>query len=195
MESAHSPQATRILDCAQELISAGGYNGFSYADISARVGITKASIHHHFPTKADLVRSLVERYRTAASEGLAGLDAHVADPAARLKAYGGWWSKCIVDGSMPICVCALLSSEAPVLPEEVAAEVRMHFATLVQWLESVLAAGRSAKTFALRDSPAAEAEALMASVHGAMLTARLFADPRRFDVVMKAALKQLSPAS
>ena len=42
-----------ILGCARTLIIAGGYNGFSYADVAAVVGIRKASIHHHFPTKVD----------------------------------------------------------------------------------------------------------------------------------------------
>lgn len=45
----------KILEIAQSLIARGGYNGFSYADISAVIGIRKASIYHHFPTKAELV--------------------------------------------------------------------------------------------------------------------------------------------
>jgi AcrR family transcriptional regulator len=55
-----------ILACARSLIVAGGYNGFSYADIAGVVGIRKASIHHHFPSKVDLVRTLVARYRKEA---------------------------------------------------------------------------------------------------------------------------------
>ena len=34
----------RILDVAEGLLQARGYNGFSYADIAEAVGITKASI-------------------------------------------------------------------------------------------------------------------------------------------------------
>ena len=49
-----------ILASARNLIMSGGYNGFSYADISEVVGIRKASIHHHFPSKVDLVRELVK---------------------------------------------------------------------------------------------------------------------------------------
>jgi len=41
--------AERILDTAQALAQVRGYNGFSYADISAELAITKPSIHHHFP--------------------------------------------------------------------------------------------------------------------------------------------------
>ena len=55
--------AERILDTAQALAQVRGYNGFSYADISAEVGITKPSIHHHFPSKAQLAEALIARYR------------------------------------------------------------------------------------------------------------------------------------
>ena len=60
----------KILDTAQSLVVAGGYNGFSYADISDAVGIRKASIHHHFPTKAELVQVLVDRYTQRAESGV-----------------------------------------------------------------------------------------------------------------------------
>ena len=50
--------AHRILDVAEELVQTRGVNGMSYADISARLGITKASLHYHFASKADLVRPL-----------------------------------------------------------------------------------------------------------------------------------------
>ena len=66
-----STTADDILQCARSLIIAGGYNGFSYADIAEVVGIRKASIHHHFPTKADLVRILAARYREEAEAGIA----------------------------------------------------------------------------------------------------------------------------
>jgi AcrR family transcriptional regulator len=59
----------KILDTAQTLIVAGGYNGFSYADIAAAIGIRKVSIHHHFPTKAELVAVLVDRYKQQAEAG------------------------------------------------------------------------------------------------------------------------------
>jgi len=42
---------------------AHGYDGFSYADLAKDVGIRKASIHHHFPSKASLALALMERYR------------------------------------------------------------------------------------------------------------------------------------
>jgi TetR/AcrR family transcriptional repressor of nem operon len=191
METNPTPQAARILDCAQALIVVGGYNGFSYADISAQVGITKASIHHHFPKKADLVRTLVQRYRTAAAEGMAALAANAAGPLACLEAYVGWWAACIGDGTMPICLCAMLAAEMPALPAEVAGEVRLHFAGLAGWLGSVLERGARQDGFRLNGPPDAEAEAFMATVHGAMISARAHGRPQVFDAVTGPLLARL----
>lgn len=191
MEMNLTPQASRILDCAQALIAVGGYNGFSYADISEQVGITKASIHHHFPKKTDLVITLLQRYRSAAGEGLAALAAQVSEPQKCLDAYLGWWAQCIADGTMPICICALLAAETPALPEEVAMEVRLHFAGLAQWLEGVMVVGVAARVFDLRSTPAQEAQAFMATVHGAMLSARTYGDAGLFQNIVGQAMERL----
>jgi TetR/AcrR family transcriptional repressor of nem operon len=187
-----TPQASRILDRAQVLIAAGGYNGFSYADVSVDVGITKASIHHHFPKKSDLVRTLLQRYRAAAQDGLAVLRAKIAGADGQLRAYAGWWAACIADGSMPICICAMLGAEIPALPEEIAAEVHAHFTFLAGWLEGVLAAGAAAGVFQLRNTPAAEAQAFMATVHGAMLSARALGDPSLFKSIVNSTLQRMT---
>ena len=77
--------ADRILDSAQTLVQVRGYNGFSYADISAELSITKPSIHHHFPTKAALAEALIARYR----ERFAVARKEVDDDAAG--ARSAWW--------------------------------------------------------------------------------------------------------
>ena len=53
---------TAILDAAQELIQRRGVNAMSYQHISEAIGIRKASIHHHFPTKDALLDALIQRY-------------------------------------------------------------------------------------------------------------------------------------
>jgi TetR/AcrR family transcriptional repressor of nem operon len=52
---------TKILDVADDLVQRVGLNAMSYKHISDAVGIRKASIHHHFPKKEDLVDELLER--------------------------------------------------------------------------------------------------------------------------------------
>lgn len=180
-----------ILACARSLIVTGGYNGFSYADIAGVVGIRKASIHHHFPAKADLVRTLVARYREEAREGMAAIESHRSDPVEQLRAYTGYWETCIADATAPICVCALLASEIPILPDEVVLEVRAHFRALSAWLATVLERGERRGQIDLVAPPQAEAELFMATVHGAMLSARAYDKPEMFGAALAPLLGRL----
>lgn len=184
--------ADDILTCARRLISAGGYNSFSYADIADVVGIRKASIHHHFPNKVDLVRTLVEQYRKDAEDGIASLERQVPGPLDQLRAYVGYWERCIGDGSVPICLCALLANELPVLPDEVVHEVRAYFRVLSAWLTSLFERGIRLDQLLCRDAPRAEAEAFMAAVHGAMLSARAYGDPKMFGTITTSLLGRLT---
>ncbi|MGO7300584.1 TetR family transcriptional regulator [Rhizobium leguminosarum] len=190
-----STTSDEILTSARALIMTGGYNGFSYADIAAVVGIRKASIHHHFPSKTDLVRTLVVRYREDAEAGIAGLEQQVRDPLALLQAYAGHWAQCIEDASRPFCVCALLASELPALPPEVAAEVKAFFRFASAWLTSVMERGLKDGSLKLSSEPRVEAEAFMASVHGAMLSARAYGTPEVFATILTPTLQRLTPTA
>lgn len=187
-----SSTADDILRCARALLVKGGYNSFSYADISDVVGIRKASIHHHFPSKAALVRTVVAQYREEAKAGIDALERKVSDPLEQLRAYLGYWEACIVDASHPFCVCALLASEVQVLPEEVALEVRAHFRHLSGWLTCVLERGMAGGRFRSTGTAEESAELFMAAVHGAMLSARAYGDPKAFGTITRPLLERIA---
>lgn len=182
-----------ILACTRNLIVSAGYNGFSYADIADIVGIRKASIHHHFPSKVDLVQTLVCRYLQDAETGIAAIEQNVTNPLNQLHAYTDHWAKCIEDGSRPYCVCALLASELPVLPPEIAVEVRQYFQLLSAWLTRALHRASTLGFIHISRPPEVEAELFMATVHGAMLSARAYGDPNKFSVITSAAFDAMKP--
>lgn len=193
MKTELSPKAAEIARYTRSLLANGGYNGFSYADISTQVGISKASIHHHFPSKAELVQRVVADYRAEARDALAMLDRQLADDApAQLRAYADFWAQCIRDGSLPFCICAMLAAEMPAIPGEVATEVRAHFDELATWLASVLDKGAGRGQFELHGDANAAAKSFMATVHGAMLAARALADPAIFPAIVQPAIQLLA---
>lgn len=187
-----SSTAKDILRSARSLIIVGGYNGFSYADISSEVGIRKASIHHHFPTKADLVSTLVSQYRKEARIGMAALESHFPNSLDLLRAYTGYWERCFDDSSNPFCVCALLAGQLPSIPEEVAAEIRAHFHTLSAWVTSILERGVAQGHLRLESPAAIEAEVFIATVHGAMVSARAYGDGKIFSAIVRTTFARLA---
>lgn len=182
--------ADQILECARGLVVTGGYNGFSYADIAVAVGVRKASIHHHFPSKVDLMVELVRRYVADVRSGLAAMEAGVS-PNEALRRYAETWETCIADGSMPFCVGAMLASELPALPPELAEEVRAHFRVLSNWLAGVIERGVRDGQLRVTDNASASAEAFMAIVHGAMLSARAYGTPETFGQIVTPMLERL----
>lgn len=182
-----------ILASTRNLLISGGYNGFSYADISEIVGIRKASIHHHFPSKVDLVRELVKRYREDGQASVAILEQKVPNALDILKAYANHWASCIEDASRSYCVCAMLASELPSLPTEVATEVTNFFRFISSWLASVMERGSKQGELSLTSAPHVEAETFLATVYGAMLSARANGKPEVFSMILEPALSRLTP--
>lgn len=183
--------AGQIVDTARQLIMARGYNGFSYADVAEAVGIRKASIHHHFAGKSDLARAVVEQSRAIIHAQVAQLAEAEPDAATQLRAYAGYWERCILDNSAPFCVAAMLAAELPSLPEDLAASVRAHFAELTGWLTRILTLGVRQGSVSLAASPEAEADAFMSAIYGAMLSARAFGDPARFVTITETLLSRV----
>ena len=192
MASELSPTAAQIVASARSLLATRGYNGFSYADIAQAVGISKPSIHHHFPSKAALVRRVVEAYRAEALVGMAALRQQVPDPVARLQAWTRYWQACLREGTLPFCICAMLATEMPAIPDEVGGVVRGHFDDLSGWLAGLLAEGARAGRFRLAAAAPTEALMLMASLHGAMISARAYQDPALFVAISDALVHRLT---
>lgn len=138
------------------------------------------------------MRIVVSRYREEARTGLETLSQQIPDPVAQLEAYTGYWATCMRDDTSSFCICAMLAAELPTIPREVAEEVRSHFLDLTAWLASVLAQGATQGVISLRTSPESEAMVFMATVHGAMLSARAYGDPEVFAAIVQPLLRRLT---
>jgi TetR/AcrR family transcriptional regulator, transcriptional repressor for nem operon len=184
--------ADHILETAHTLISDMGYSAFSYADIADAVHISKASIHHHFPTKANLVVVVLRAHRERFLQSAEMLAQRVDDPLARLQAYVQHWEGCIRDQKRPFCIAALLAAELPSLPEEVRVEVQQHFLELSGWIRTTLEEGVRKRSLKLQGTAEDEAQMFMAVVHGAMLSARALGSAEVFHAATSGALQRIS---
>ncbi|NJJ38359.1 TetR/AcrR family transcriptional regulator [Paenibacillus apii] len=179
-------RSDHIMNVANRLILEKGYSAFSYADVAAEIGIQKASIHYHFPSKANLVQNVVRRYRQEVRANLAKLDSMTDDPRVKLERYLSYWESCLRSKAIDMCLCALLASEIPILPEEVIGEIRGHFRDLTDWLARLLKDAAEEDRFAGEGEAAAieeTAHAILACVHGGMLASRTFNDAGQFGKV------------
>jgi len=169
-----------LLDSAERAARKHGLNGFSYADLAADVGIRKASIHYHFPTKANLALNLIDRYTARFFDALDAADAELDTAADRLRAYMKLNRDAIDEGGQ-LCLCVSFCLGRESLDAAVLERLNAYHVRLVQWLTDVFAVGKSDETIAGVESPAAEANACLAQMEGAQLMARAALDVTPFD--------------
>ena len=171
--------ATQILDTAERLVQVRGFNAFSYADIAAELGITKASLHYHFASKAELGRALIERYAERFRAALAEIDARGGDANAKLAAYAEIYAGVLRDHRM--CLCGMLAADYDTLPEPMREAVVAFFDRNEDWLAAVLAQGESEGSLRLGGSEREAAQTIVSGLEGAMLVARPYGDVSRFE--------------
>lgn len=179
----------RILDIAERLVQTRGFNGFSYADIAEAMKVTKASLHYHFRGKADLGKSLIERYERNFLAALARIDDESSDPRDKLRRYAAIYGEVLGDDRM--CLCGMLAAEFNTLPEPMRVDMRHFFDENERWLAGVLQKGKKDRKLRFTGSPSAVAQALVGSLEGAMMLARSYGEPRRFRAVSERLLADL----
>ena len=162
--------AKNILDVAQEMVRNRGYSAFIYADISKQVGIRKASIHYHFPSKDELVRTLVKQYREGMARQCAWISQSDASPDQQVLQFANLYR----DGleHQKICLCAMLAADFAVLPQAVREEIQAFFRETEDWLATLLQQGCDAHLWDCQPSAEQEAKGLIAMLQGAQLLAR-----------------------
>jgi TetR/AcrR family transcriptional repressor of nem operon len=192
VQAARTDTADRILDLAERLVQTRGFNGFSYADIASELGLTKASLHYHFPTKADLGLRLIERYSEAFMAALTAVDETEIDAREKLRIYADIYSGVLRDNRM--CLCGMLAADYATLPDSMKGTVTQFFDMNERWLASVLDQGRLAGDLHFAGEPLEVARLLVSSFEGAMLVARSFGDVSRFQSITERLLGDLWPA-
>lgn len=159
-----------LITLTDRLIQQKGYQGFSYADLAEELGIRKASIHYHFPTKTDLGLAYCQ-YKEA---GLLRLEADLlAYPAgkARLQAYIKAFVNC-PDSSQMCGIHAMLSDFA--LFDEPLKEATLHLAqTDLRMLTDILTTGQASGELKFSSPPVDVAIAIGSAIKGALMLNRI----------------------
>ena len=169
-----SEKASEILGAARRLIMEQGYNGFSFRDVAAEVGIKSASIHYHFPTKADLAKAVAKDYREWCAEALEGLSA--TDAPGLLLEYGDLFVAMLKDRGS-VCLGGVLAIDAPTLPPQVREQVTLFFDAHHAWVGSVLRQGQLNGEIRNEIDADRFAATFVSSIEGAMMVARGIGKP------------------
>lgn len=123
-----------LLAAAQSKVRTGGYSNFSFRDLATEVGIKSASVHYHFPTKADLGAELARQYT---NDFLAALGDPQESTKRNKNPIEGFINqfRLALTKDKQMCLCGLLGAESDAMPAIVRYETKRFFEKNVVWLE------------------------------------------------------------
>jgi TetR/AcrR family transcriptional repressor of nem operon len=176
---AASDTRSRILDAGERLVQVRGFNGFSYADVATELSLTKASLHYHFPSKAELGEALITRYAERFAQALAAIDANITPAPAKLDAYASLYAEVLRQERM--CLCGMLAAEYQTLPGPVRDAVVAFLDDNEAWLALVLEDGRKDGSVRFAGTAADTARSIVSGLEGAMLITRPYGAIERFE--------------
>ena len=171
-------KALDILHAARMLMMDRGFNGFSFRDVAADVGIKSASIHYHYATKADLAEATAQAYRETFKEALAQFDATSASDL--LRAYGALFVTTLREQGQ-LCLGGMLAADTASLPEQVRAEVSLFFNEQSEWVANVVREGQAAGDLRTDLDAAMFAKMFVSSLEGAMMVSRGLEQPQDLE--------------
>ena len=174
-----SKTASSIMDIAEDYIRTRGYNAFSFRDISAEIGIKTASIHYHFPSKADLGVAVTQRYTERFIESLGEPDAFPVME--QVRRYKEAFRSSYAAGEQ-MCLCGMLGAEISSLPDNVMMKSKAFFDQNMSWLTRVFLSDKACEYS--EDSAQSEALKLLALLEGGLIVARTLDGLKTFDQII-----------
>ncbi len=168
----------QLLDCAESFIQTRGFNDFSFRDLADQVGISSASVHHHYRTKEDLGIAVTARYTERFVAALNDEAEKNSQPKKLLSSYIKMFRNSLVeDGRM--CLCGMLGAEIESLPQSIANEAKTFFEKNILWLSGIF------KLAGIKSNAQANLKAkfLLATLEGAMILSRTNENNKLFDDV------------
>ncbi len=196
MAMANKDTRTHIMDVAQDLIQRRGVNGMSFQDISDAVKIRKASIHHHFASKQDLIEELVTRYRKDFGQLLDGILASRAKAKGKLLRYGALFESTLEAGDQDkSCLCGMLAAEVFSLDEGPVRSVKGFMQDNVAFLTKVLKEGKEDGSLVTRGSVEDSASMVLAAFEGGLLVARADGGPEQLSAIIRNLVSLLTAKS
>jgi TetR/AcrR family transcriptional repressor of nem operon len=131
----------RILDAAQQLVMERGFSATTVDAILAGAGASKGAFFHHFASKADLGRVLVERYARADGELLEHLmtvaESRTSDPAEQLIEFVAAFEEGIEDLSLAQPGCLFVSFIYEQFPGQEQTQ-KLILDDVLQWRQRIL---------------------------------------------------------
>lgn len=188
-----------ILRTARELIQTRSYLGLSFQDLADRVGIRKASLYHHFPSKEALGIAVLDRSREQFDDWVAQLAQQGQTPASLLSAYIAMFRN-VLGAGRRVCPAGAMGPGWDSIEPGLQQAVQRMRQRQIDWLTMVIGqlktkAGKTGGATSTAATPAPTPTQMAAQVfaqcQGGLLSARISGRAGDFDDALAPLMHQL----
>lgn len=180
--SASGTTREELLKWAQEFLQSRGAAGFSFQDLADRLKIRKASIHYHFRTKNELIKVLIENYRSSFHDWANSVEEL---PASRKwVGFVGLFREFIRD-KRRLCPSGALSLEISSFPAPLRRKLCDFQVEQRQWIEKMILQAQKEGFFQDHLHPRAAALLIGSAIQGSLQIAKLHDSPAVFEKTME----------
>lgn len=170
-----------IIQQADFLVRNKGYNAFSFKDISNAIGIKTASIHYHFPVKADLGVAVIEQHLESLSHLME--EFRNRSPLEKLDRFFAIYSQ--IQSEDKVCLVGSLATDLNTVDENIKTKLQTFASAFLDWVSLFLEEGRNDHTFQFWGTPRTKALMIITNMIAIVQLSRL-TDQEDFEAVKQA---------
>ncbi|MGK0263266.1 MAG: TetR/AcrR family transcriptional repressor of nem operon [Planctomycetota bacterium] len=164
-----SERKQQILATAADILEHKSFAAFSYQDLADRLGIRKASIHHHFKSKNELGIELLKFFQARSDALMTDMLADAESPGAALRMVFEMCEKVMFDGETKVCPSCAFEVDAKNLSPAMIDMLRESTESFQQQLASLLAAARTGGEIAFLGDVQDQAATIVSALQGARI--------------------------
>lgn len=177
----------KILDVAEDLVQRVGVNAMSYKHISDAVGIRKASIHHYFPRKENLVEALLARCERSYGENYTRIAEGEESAPEKLQRLANVFRQGLI--SRKLCLIGSISTDKNTLQDQSCMMLERSIGTTVAIFSRVFEQGKEEGTLTFRENEQEAAYAYLSFLIGAQIVARSHGGEEWFKKAARAVIE------
>lgn len=164
-----SERKQQILATAADIMEHKSFAAFSYQDLADRLGIRKASIHHHYPSKDELGIELLKFFKARGDALMMEIVGTATSPGAALSAILAMCEKVMFDGETKVCPSCAFEVDAKNLSPKMIEMLRESNEAFVEQLAGLLTEARGGGEITFLGEPKDQAATIVSALQGARL--------------------------
>ena len=168
-----SDRKTQILETSADILRSKSFHAFGFRELAERLGVTKASIHHPFPTKDTLGIALLDFYEANGERLLESVFAENADPTAALDRVLDLSEEVLLEKRHAVCPVEAFVVDWEQLSEPLHERLRQLEEHFLEMVTDLLANARAAGSISFLGAPRDQAILVTSALQGARQMSRL----------------------